>query len=172
MKTTYAVAAALAAVAAFGAPAGSAGGGRNDWVKDGTNSTVITSKSLVYDPEKRQAVFQENVVVTDADVTITSDTLTVSFDDQSKVSTITAEGAVCIRQSDRTANARRAVYNVEKGEVVLTGNPQVQQGRDIMRGEIITFWPGSKRIRCEPNAVLVIHADDDTRRDTLNIKRD
>ena len=118
--------------------------------------TVITSTRLNFEHQLRRAVFEENVEVTDRDVTIRSDRLTVHFSEDNKAERIEAEGRVSIVRQDLVATGERALYTVPDGKLQLTGRPLIRGGRDQLSGETVTLWRDSKRILCEPNARLVI----------------
>jgi lipopolysaccharide transport protein LptA len=124
-----------------------------------TNSTVITSTRLNYDQEKRTAIFEDQVVVTDPRVKITADKLTVLFSGDNKVTAIEAEGTVVIRQDEKIATGEKARYEVDEGKFVLTGHPKVQNGRDLLSADIVTFWRNTNRIQCEPHARLEIRTE-------------
>ena len=131
------------------------------WVKDKTNCTVITSTRLSYDRTKCIAVFEENVVVTDAELSIEADRMTVFFTEDNKVLSIEAEGNVVIAQDDKEGFAQKAVYFVKEGKVVLSDSPKIVSGSDEMSGETITLWRFKGRILCEPNAVLKLYSTDE-----------
>jgi lipopolysaccharide export system protein LptA len=128
-----------------------------------TNSTVITSTRLNYDQQKQIAVFEDKVVVTDPRVKITADKLTVFFveekDRKIKPKAIEAEGSVVIREGDKTATGEKARYEIEEGKFVLTGNPRVQNGRDVLTAGVITFWRNTNRIQCEKGTQMTISTE-------------
>ena len=138
-----------------------------DWIKEGTNCTIITSRRLSLDQELQQAVFEENVLVVDGDLTLTADKMTVSLSPSNTVQTIQAEGRIHATQGDRVAIARKAEYDSIDGKIVLTGDPKLQQGRDILKGDTITFWTAHRRVVCEPNALMVIYSESTTNRASL-----
>ena len=129
-----------------------------------TNSTVITSTQLSFDQQKRRAVFEGNVVVTDREIKILSDRLEVFFTEDNKVDRIEAEGHVAIIRNDLKATSEKATYDIKEGKMQLTGNPRIQRDQDTLTGETVTLWRNSKRILCEPNARLVIASDQDMNR--------
>jgi len=129
-----------------------------------TNSTVIDSTRLSYDPQKRMVVFDENVVVTDRELKIMSDRLEVFFTEDNKVDRIEAQGRVTIIRNDLKATGEKATYDIKEGKLQLTGNPLIQRDRDALTGKTITLWRNSKRILCEPNARLVITSEEDLSR--------
>lgn len=145
-----------AAVAAEAqAPAPAAGGGAEPFA----DVTVITSERLTFDYKKQYALFEENVVVTDPEMQLASDKLTVKFDESGGARTIKAEGRVTITQADKTAQSQVATYDVESGKIVLAGQPRVTRGRDTLEGDVITYWRGQNKMICQPRARLVIYPD-------------
>jgi len=139
---------------------------------DDTNATVITSTRLSFDPQKHFAVFEENVVVTDPDMKLTSDTLTVVFTtDNKNMSSLDAKGHVVIVSKELNAVAAHAVYDVKDGKVVMTGNPIIKQGKDWVSSERVTFWKATNRMAFEGNVKLVIYSDQDMRRQMKQDKR-
>jgi lipopolysaccharide export system protein LptA len=118
--------------------------------------TVITSDKLTFDYKKHYALFEDNVVVVDPQMKLMSDRMTVTFNESNKVESIRAEGKVLIVQDDKTANSDLAIYNVGTGEIVLTGHPTVTRGKDVLRGEKITFWRDENRMRVEKGATLFL----------------
>lgn len=126
---------------------------------DDTNNTVITSTRLNYDQERRTAIFEDQVVVTDPRVKITAEKMTVFFSGDNKVLAIEAEGSVVIRQDEKIATGEKARYDVDEGKFVLTGRPKIQNGRDLLSADVITFWRNTNRIQCEPHARLEIRTE-------------
>lgn len=126
-------------------------------VADETNRIVITSRKLVFDYQKSIALFEGNVIVTDPKMIVTSEKLTIIFSDESQPKSIVAEGNVHIRQKDRVAMGDRADYDVVNGSLVLTGNPRIRQGRNMLMGKKIRFFRNEDRVICEPDARLLIY---------------
>jgi lipopolysaccharide export system protein LptA len=146
---------ALLAGLAVGVPAG------GDDVESAANATVITSDRLTYDAPKQYALFEKNVVVTDPQLQLLSDKLTLYFDKDGAAKTILAEGHVRITQGDKKSNSEKATYDVASGEIVLEGQPRVTRGQDVLEGETITFWRNQNRMVCYPRARLVIFPSED-----------
>ncbi len=124
-----------------------------------TEMTVITSERLTFDYKQHYALFEQNVIVTDPNMQLAADKLTVSFDEKGKAQTIKAEGRVTITQEDKTAQSQMATYDVATGKIILTGKPRVTRGRDILEGDVITFWRNEDRMICQPAARLVIYPE-------------
>ena len=137
-------------------------------VSEDTNCTVITSTRLSYNSQRRIAVFEGDVVVTDPELNIEADQLTVVFAEDNKVSTIEAVGNVVIEQEDKKGLGEKAVYYVNEGKVVLSGNPKVLRRSDELMGKTITLFRDSGRIVCEPNAVLKLYSTPEVKDGGLN----
>ena len=136
------------------------------WIKEGgTNSTMITSKRLTFEPDIREAVFDGNVVVVDPEVTITSDTLRVRFTEDNKIQSVSAQGSVNISQGLRVGTCKDATYNVADGQIVMTGTPRIQDGKNVLKADVIRFSPHTSKIVCEPNAVLIMYPDREQRKE-------
>jgi lipopolysaccharide export system protein LptA len=123
--------------------------------------TVITSGQLTYDYKRSIAVFEENVVVQDPQVRIMSDTLTVLFDQTNEVKSVTALGNVRIESENRRARCRKAIYLARRGEIMLSGDAELQRDKDKLSGDQITYWLNEERVLCKPGR-LVIYSDEDT----------
>jgi lipopolysaccharide export system protein LptA len=116
----------------------------------------IVSDRLEAHQKDRQIVFLGNVVATHGDVNIRADRMTIHYRDEGQaqldskdlgeqVDRIVIEGNVRISQQDRLATGERAVYYHSDNKVVLTGDPRVQQGKDVIKGSTITLLLDSEK---------------------------
>jgi lipopolysaccharide transport protein LptA len=126
--------------------------------------TVITADRLTYDSEARRATFEEHVVVTDPDLSLKSDQLTAEFNERNEVISIEAKGNVVIEQADKSAWAGVARYDVQEGKITLLESPRVKSGKDMLEGEVITFWRNESRLICDKRARLVIYPGEGDRK--------
>ena len=125
------------------------------------DATVVTADKLTFDYIKKFALFENNVVVNDPRLQLNANRLTIIFTEDGGAQTIKAEGKVLLTQGDKKARADVAVYEVATGRIVLSGGPpQVMQGRNILEGEVITFWRDQQRLECKPRARLVVYSED------------
>ena len=122
--------------------------------------TVITSERLTFDYAKHFALFEENVVVTDPELKILADKMTVVFDDKNAAKSVKCEGNVYLVQQDKKAKADVAIYDVASGEIQLLGNPQVTRGQDVLTGNKITFWRNDNRMKVDGRATLNLAPDE------------
>jgi len=125
------------------------------------DATVVTADKLTFDYIKKFALFEGRVLVNDPRLQLSSDRLTIVFTEDGGAQTIKAEGKVLLTQGDKKARSDVATYDVPSGKIVLAGGPpQVMQGRNILEGEVITFWRDEQRLECKPKARLVVYSED------------
>lgn len=125
------------------------------------DATVVTADKLTFDYIKKFALFENNVLVNDPRLQLSANRLTIIFTEEGGAQTIKAEGKVLLTQGDKKARSEVAVYDVVSGRIVLSGGPpQVMQGRNILEGEVITFWRDEQRLECKPKARLVVYSED------------
>ena len=118
--------------------------------------TEITAGRLDFDYQKMQGAFTSNVVVRDVEMTLETDYLWMALDPESQqISVARATGRVKILEKDRVATADQAEYNAREGKLVLSGNAMVRRGRELLRGQKITFWRGDNKIKCEPVSMVL-----------------
>ena len=122
--------------------------------------TVITSERLTFDYAKHFALFEENVVVTDPELKILADKMTVVFDDKNAAKSVKCEGNVYLVQQDKKAKSDVAIYDVASGEIQLLGSPQVTRGQDVLTGNKITFWRNDNRMKVDGRATLNLAPDE------------
>ena len=125
------------------------------------DATVVTADKLTFDYVKKFALFENNVVVNDPRLQLSANRLTIVFTEDGGAQTIKAEGKVLLTQGDKKARSDVAIYEVPTGRIVLSGGPpQVMQGRNILEGEVITFWRDQQKLECKPRARLVVYSED------------
>ena len=88
-------------------------------------STVITSDELRSDQNTHISVFTGNVVVVGNNFNLTCQEMTVVFDKDNKVDTITATGNVVITQPERITHCGQAQYFHDEDKFVLTDEPVI-----------------------------------------------
>jgi lipopolysaccharide transport protein LptA len=130
------------------------------WAQNETNCTVITSDVLEFDQPGGLAVFKGNVNIKDFRINIQTDQMTVKFKENQGIKQITADGNVVIKRENIIGYGEHAEYFADEGKAVLTKNPRIERGKDVLVGETITLWRDSGKIICEPNAVLKLYPEE------------
>ncbi|MEA2068024.1 MAG: LptA/OstA family protein [Verrucomicrobiota bacterium] len=125
--------------------------------------TEIRADRAVYDESKGRAELVGNVRVRDPRGAMNSESVRLFLKEGSEIDWIEASGGVIIQSSGRKALADRATYHADEGKFTLEGGPKVKQGQHIMTGDRITFWHGTRRMVCEPNARVLLYLDDETK---------
>jgi lipopolysaccharide export system protein LptA len=115
----------------------------------------IRSHDLEFFYEEKRIQYRGNVVVTQGDMTLKSDRLTVLYEDpapaaentsaQQRLKHIVAEGRVEITSGERRATSRKAVFNQKKRTVTLRGNAVLQEGSNQVKGDIVTVFLDENR---------------------------
>lgn len=117
----------------------------------------ITSDRMEANQADKTIIFEGHVVVQQDDMTITGkrmkvfaaadkkegkkeDKVNAQPSMMNQVDRIEIEGDVRISQKDKVATADKSVYYQKERKVVLIGNPVVSQGKDSVRGQVITLY--------------------------------
>ena len=100
----------------------------------------ITSDKVEAYRKDNLIVFKGNVIARQKDIVIYADSLeAVIIEDGKGIEQVTAKGDVKIQQGLRVANCQKAVfYNLDQ-KIVLTGDPKVSDGDNIVSGNEIIF---------------------------------
>lgn len=106
----------------------------------------IISRRLEADHAAGTVRFVGEVVATQGDMTIKAEELVVyQAKGEQRIDRIEAYRKVRITQGDRLATGQQAVFDKARGQVLLTGSPQVLQGDDFVQGDEIVFFLDSER---------------------------
>lgn len=99
----------------------------------------VTADSLRVDQATGQAVFTGNVLIGQGDMRLSAATVTVVYGDggQQRIKTLDASGGVTLVSGGDAAEAGAAVYDIESGNVVLTGDAIVTRGDSVLAGDRI-----------------------------------
>jgi lipopolysaccharide export system protein LptA len=107
----------------------------------------ISSKELEFDYRTRTLTYRGNVVVSQADLKLSSDQLRVVLNEQTRevIREVTAEGHVRIEQGERVATGGRAVFDQAKRTVVLSENAVLREGPNEVAGERVIVYLDEQR---------------------------
>ncbi len=108
--------------------------------QDSSLPVQVTSDSLAVDQSGGIANFEGNVVVTQGDMVIKSAKARVENKaDGSGVDKIYFTGPVTFHSPTEAAASDGAVYTVDSGEVVMTGNVLLTQGKTTIAGQKLVY---------------------------------
>jgi lipopolysaccharide export system protein LptA len=108
---------------------------------------TIKSDKLEFDYKTRVLTYRGTVVVTQEDITLTSDLLRVTLDPKASESVreIVAEGAVHITKGDREASGGRAVFDQAARTVTLTDKATLRDGQNEVAGALVRIYLDEQR---------------------------
>ena len=108
--------------------------------KTGSEPLQVDSKTLETLGSEGIVIFQGDVVARQGDVTLQADRVEVKLDRTTReIRSVQAQGNVRIRRGDIVASGEQATYEASTGVAVLTGNPKVWRGQDVVAGDRITL---------------------------------
>ena len=100
----------------------------------------ITSDKVEAYWKENLIIFKGNVIARQKDIVIYADSLeAVIIEDGKGIDRVTAGGNVKIQQGLRVANCQKAIFYNRDQKVVLTGEPKVVEGDNIISGDEIIF---------------------------------
>jgi len=107
----------------------------------------ITSDKVETFWKENLIIFKGNVVARQKDMVIYADSIeAVTIEDGKGIERVTAGGNVKIQQGLRVANCEKAIfYNLDQ-KVVLTGDPKVSEGENIVSGDEIVVDIDKNRV--------------------------
>lgn len=99
----------------------------------------VTADSLSVDQASGLATFTGNVVIGQGAMRLAADKVTVTYAQggQNRISALQATGNVTLVNGPDAAEAARADYNVDSGNVILTGDVVLTQGQNVLSGETV-----------------------------------
>ena len=112
----------------------------DDLEQDTTQPVEVTADQLAVNNANGSAVFSGNVQVKQGEMTLAADKVDVRYGtDQSQIKELLASGGVTITNLADKARADEAIYTIETGVIVLTGNVRLAQAGSTMQGQKLTI---------------------------------
>jgi len=99
----------------------------------------VTSDSLRVNQDSGEAVFTGNVLVGQGEMRLSAQSVTVVYAEggQNRIRSLNATGGVTLVSGPDAAEAAEAVYDVDAGSIVLTGDAIVTRGESVLAGDRI-----------------------------------
>lgn len=128
-------------------------------VRADTSAPVeVASDSLSVNQADGRATFTGNVVIGQGDMRLGADGVTVEYadGDQSQIRSLHAKGNVTLVSGKDAAEAQEAVYQVQTGQVTLTGAVVLTQGDNVLTGDrmVVDLKTGSAQVDGRVRSVL------------------
>ena len=118
--------------------------------KEEEERVTITAKAMSYDPDKNIVHYQGDNTLKMEDILLKAQSVFIHLDKDEGIKGVTASEDVVVRQEQYEGQGQRAVFDMEKRTIVLTGNPVLiteDQGRT--EGTKLTFFIADGRIVVE-----------------------
>ena len=108
--------------------------------------TFISSDTLSLNSKDRTFVYSGNVTVTQGDMTLTAQEMEGNYTEENRIQVITAKNQVTIVKGPGIrATGERAVYTADKGLLVLSENPAVDQQGSTLTADVIKIFLNENR---------------------------
>ncbi len=118
----------------------------------------VSADNLSVNQSDGSALFTGNVVIGQGEMRLSADEVTVEYaaGGQERIRSLTAVGSVTLVSGEDAAEAGQAVYDVDAGSVVLTGDVLLTQGQNVLSGDRVTvdLASGSAQVQGRVRSVL------------------
>lgn len=103
---------------------------------DSSDPVEVTADTLNVDQETGKAVFETNVVIGQGDMRIAAARVEVTYDDASgDITRLNATGGVTFVTATEEAEAEEADYDLQSGNLVMTGDVLLTQGENAISAD-------------------------------------
>lgn len=117
--------------------------------QDAALPVEVSADSLTVNQTDGSALFEGNVIAVQGDLRLTAGAVQVRYaQGGGAIETLTATGGVTLVSATDAAESREAVYSVQTGSVVMTGDVLLTQGRNAISGErlVLDLTAGTGRM--------------------------
>jgi lipopolysaccharide export system protein LptA len=131
----------MALLTSFAVMAGEKGAARDE--------AEVTASRLKVDHEKRRAEFEGNVKAVYGALTLRCDKMSLTYDEEGGVASLTASGKVVVTRGDTRATAKTATLETGTGLLILEGDPVLVRGDNRLEGKRIRVYLKSGQLDIE-----------------------
>lgn len=111
-----------------------------DLNQDTTQPVQVTADQLAVNNADGTAVFSGNVVVIQGEMKLAAGEVKVTYGtQQNDIESLVASGGVTVTNLGDAAEAQEAVYTIDSGVIVLSGDVLLTQGPSAMAGQKLTI---------------------------------
>jgi lipopolysaccharide export system protein LptA len=127
---------------------------------------IVSDRMDAYN-EKKLVIFSGNAVATQGDKEIKSDRLLLYYkkdtgkkdkvgakeiEGTGDLEKIEAKGNVIVTQKERIATGDEALYHQDSGQIIMTGNPVLRDGKNTIKGDRVIVFTNEDRgvVECDP----------------------
>lgn len=107
-----------------------------DGLRQDTSLPVqVDADGLTVNQADGTAVFSGNVTVAQGTMRLSAAEVLVEYAEGGGIERLHASGGVTLASNEDAAEAREAVYTIDSGEVVMTGDVLLSQGTSVLSGQ-------------------------------------
>ncbi len=128
---------------------------------DSTLPVEVTADQLRVDQADGTAIFTGNVVIVQGEMRLSAEQVEVEYAEATdtapgRIARLHASGGVTIVSGEEAVEAQDAVYTIDDGEVVLTGDVLMTQGSNVVSGQrmVIDLDNGSAVVEGRVRTIL------------------
>lgn len=118
----------------------------------------VAADALSVDQGDGSAVFSGHVVIGQGQMRLSAEKVTVDYAEggQNRIRSLHAVGGVTLVSGQDAAEAREAIYQVETGDVTLSGDVVLTQGQNVLTGDrmVVNLASGTARVDGRVRSVL------------------
>lgn len=108
--------------------------------QDTTQPVQVAADQLAVNNADGTAVFSGNVVVTQGEMKLAAGEVKVTYGtDKKNIQALVASGGVTVTNLGDAAEAKEAVYTIDSGVIVLSGDVLLTQGGSAMAGQKLSI---------------------------------
>ncbi len=120
----------------------------------------ISADRLSVENETGRTVFEGSAVVVQGDLRLAAERIVAIYDEAlGDIKTVSAESGVSFSNGKETASADFGDYSVQDGILVLRGNVALNQGPNIIQGDMLTLDLNAGTAAVEGNVTTVLHTN-------------
>lgn len=122
----------------------------------------VAADALSVDQSTGHAVFTGNVEISQGEMHLSATTVTIRYADQNqhRIQQMEADGAVTLVSGPDAAEADHAIYEVETGEITLTGDVLLSQGQNVMSAASVKVDLATGSARAEGRVRTILQPSD------------
>ncbi|WP_114966579.1 LptA/OstA family protein [Alkalilacustris brevis] len=116
----------------------------------------VTADELSVNQGDGTAIFTGNVVIGQGEMRLSAGSVRVEYDEGGAIARMHADGGVTLVSGDEAAESQSAVYDIEGGQVLMSGNVMLTEAGNALSGDrmVIDLTAGTARMEGRVRTIL------------------
>ncbi len=106
-------------------------------------SISVEADSLVYEGNKM--IYEGNAILKKGKGILKADKIIIFLGKKGKAEKVMAEGNAVYKEDNRKATAEEIIHDMNKNVIILKGKARIEEGRNFIEAEEITYYVDSGR---------------------------